>query len=236
MLSVAAVETFFSAITFALTLLLVFKTNSCYARWWEARSKVGLLTSTAHDLARAVSQRMNLLAVLMCICSDKGRRGVWGARLGGRATGSVGDHTVVTLVAPAGKHILAAQQLHCRQVRCKQVRPADTLLPLLLLLLLPGCSLHPGPSAPLDSGHDPLDCCHHVGSEVHGETKVTHQGGAARCATMYIFIQTPGTHQLMMPGGGGGGVRCLTISSNEQLCAVLMSAGCNRGGSYCQQQ
>lgn len=56
MLSVAAVETFFSAITFALTLLLVFKTNSCYARWWEARSKVGLLTSTAHDLARAVSQ------------------------------------------------------------------------------------------------------------------------------------------------------------------------------------
>lgn len=55
MLSVAAVETFFETITFALTLLLVFKTNSSYARWWEARAKVGMLTSTAHDLARAVS-------------------------------------------------------------------------------------------------------------------------------------------------------------------------------------
>jgi predicted membrane chloride channel (bestrophin family) len=50
------VETFFSAITFALTLMLVFKTNSSYSRWWEARSKVGMLTSTAHDLARAVSR------------------------------------------------------------------------------------------------------------------------------------------------------------------------------------
>jgi predicted membrane chloride channel (bestrophin family) len=61
MLSVAAVETFFSAITFALTLLLVFKTNSSYARWWEARAKVGMLTSTAHDLARAVSSLHGLM-------------------------------------------------------------------------------------------------------------------------------------------------------------------------------
>jgi hypothetical protein len=63
MLSVEAVETFFSAITFALTLLLVFKTNSSYARWWEARAKVGLLTSTAHDLARAVSQELQFVVI-----------------------------------------------------------------------------------------------------------------------------------------------------------------------------
>lgn len=60
MLSVEAVETFFQAITFALTLMLVFKTNSSYARWWEARAKVGLLTSTAHDMARAVSGRVQV--------------------------------------------------------------------------------------------------------------------------------------------------------------------------------
>jgi predicted membrane chloride channel (bestrophin family) len=66
MLSVEAVETFFSAITFALTLLLVFKTNSSYARWWEARAKVGLLTSTAHDLARAVSQELHHIDIVVC--------------------------------------------------------------------------------------------------------------------------------------------------------------------------
>lgn len=55
MLSVDAVKTFFQVITFALTLMLVFKTNTCHSRWWEARTKIGLLTSTAHDMARAVS-------------------------------------------------------------------------------------------------------------------------------------------------------------------------------------
>lgn len=52
MLSVSSVQTFFSAITFALTLLLVFKTNSSYSRWWEARKDVGQLVSLVHDLVR----------------------------------------------------------------------------------------------------------------------------------------------------------------------------------------
>ncbi|KAF8056864.1 hypothetical protein HT031_006208 [Scenedesmus sp. PABB004] len=47
-----AVQAIFGAVTFALTLLLVFKTNSSYARWWEARKDVGQLVSLAHNLAR----------------------------------------------------------------------------------------------------------------------------------------------------------------------------------------
>jgi uncharacterized protein CbrC (UPF0167 family) len=54
MLSLQSVQTFFSAITFALTLLLVFKTNSSYARWWEARKDVGQLVSLAHNIVRQV--------------------------------------------------------------------------------------------------------------------------------------------------------------------------------------
>lgn len=57
MLSVSSIQTFFSAITFALTLLLVFKTNSSYARWWEARKDVGQLVSLVHDLVRQVCGR-----------------------------------------------------------------------------------------------------------------------------------------------------------------------------------
>jgi hypothetical protein len=71
MLSIAAVETFFSAITFALTLMLVFKTNSSYSRWWEARSKVGMLTSTAHDLARAVRTHTGAYRARECILPGK---------------------------------------------------------------------------------------------------------------------------------------------------------------------
>lgn len=56
MLSLQSVQTFFSAVTFALTLLLVFKTNSSYARWWEARKDVGQLVSLAHNIARQVRQ------------------------------------------------------------------------------------------------------------------------------------------------------------------------------------
>jgi predicted membrane chloride channel (bestrophin family) len=56
MLSLQSVQTFFSAITFALTLLLVFKTNSSYARWWEARKDVGQLVSLAHNIVRQVGQ------------------------------------------------------------------------------------------------------------------------------------------------------------------------------------
>jgi predicted membrane chloride channel (bestrophin family) len=56
MLSVDSVQTFFGAITFALTLLLVFKTNSSYARWWEARKDVGQLVSFVHNIVRQVRQ------------------------------------------------------------------------------------------------------------------------------------------------------------------------------------
>lgn len=55
MLGLQPVQTFFSAITFALTLLLVFKTNSSYARWWEARKDVGQLVSLAHNIVRQAS-------------------------------------------------------------------------------------------------------------------------------------------------------------------------------------
>jgi predicted membrane chloride channel (bestrophin family) len=54
MLGIQSVQTFFSAITFALTLLLVFKTNSSYARWWEARKDVGQLVSLVQDIVRQV--------------------------------------------------------------------------------------------------------------------------------------------------------------------------------------
>lgn len=52
MLTIQCVQTFFGAITFALTLLLVFKTNASYNRWQDARRAIGMLTSTAHNLAR----------------------------------------------------------------------------------------------------------------------------------------------------------------------------------------
>jgi len=58
MLSMQSVQTFFSAITFALTLLLVFKTNSSYARWWEARKDVGQLVSLVHDIMRQVEDKI----------------------------------------------------------------------------------------------------------------------------------------------------------------------------------
>lgn len=56
MLTIQCVQTFFGAITFALTLLLVFKTNASYNRWQDARRAIGMLTSTAHNLARQVGQ------------------------------------------------------------------------------------------------------------------------------------------------------------------------------------
>ena len=43
---------FFAAITFAVSLLLVFKTNSSYARWWEGRCAWGQITSASQNLVR----------------------------------------------------------------------------------------------------------------------------------------------------------------------------------------
>lgn len=73
MLSIQSVQTFFSAITFALTLLLVFKTNSSYARWWEARKDVGQLVSLVHDIMRQVRTRVALLdstEIVRCVPLD----------------------------------------------------------------------------------------------------------------------------------------------------------------------
>ncbi len=44
-------------ITLALSLLLVFKTNSSYGRFWEARTLWGGLVNLSRDLARLVSGR-----------------------------------------------------------------------------------------------------------------------------------------------------------------------------------
>jgi predicted membrane chloride channel (bestrophin family) len=52
MMTIQCVQTFFGAITFALTLMLVFKNNASYGRWLDARRSLGMLTSTAHNLAR----------------------------------------------------------------------------------------------------------------------------------------------------------------------------------------
>lgn len=52
MMTIQCVQTFFSAITFALTLMLVFKNNTTYGRWLDACRSLGVLTSTAHNLAR----------------------------------------------------------------------------------------------------------------------------------------------------------------------------------------
>jgi predicted membrane chloride channel (bestrophin family) len=73
MLSLQSVQTFFSAITFALTLLLVFKTNSSYARWWEARKDVGQLVSLAHNIVRQVGCQLytaccTVLSLHSCPC------------------------------------------------------------------------------------------------------------------------------------------------------------------------
>lgn len=42
----------FQLISFALSLLLVFRTNSAYARWWEARILWGTLTNRTRDFVR----------------------------------------------------------------------------------------------------------------------------------------------------------------------------------------
>lgn len=41
-----------SMTSFALSLLMIFRTNSCYARWWEARTAWGLVVAAARNLVR----------------------------------------------------------------------------------------------------------------------------------------------------------------------------------------
>ena len=41
-----------SMTSFALSLLMIFRTNSCYTRWWEARTAWGLVVAAARNLVR----------------------------------------------------------------------------------------------------------------------------------------------------------------------------------------
>lgn len=45
------ITTVHSLLGFVLSLLLVFRTNSAYDRWWEARKQWGALTNTSRNLA-----------------------------------------------------------------------------------------------------------------------------------------------------------------------------------------
>ncbi|KAJ9511283.1 hypothetical protein QJQ45_017130 [Haematococcus lacustris] len=49
--------------SFALSLLLVFRTNASYARWEEARRKFGTITTTARDIARQAFSWLPMSAV-----------------------------------------------------------------------------------------------------------------------------------------------------------------------------
>lgn len=42
----------FQLMSFVLSLLLVFRTNSAYGRWWEARTLWGLITQLTRDIMR----------------------------------------------------------------------------------------------------------------------------------------------------------------------------------------
>eukprot|EP00879_Flechtneria_rotunda_P031097 GHRR01033941.1.p1 GENE.GHRR01033941.1~~GHRR01033941.1.p1 ORF type:complete len:228 (+),score=50.69 GHRR01033941.1:112-795(+) len=97
MLSLQSVQTFFSAITFALTLLLVFKTNSSYARWWEARKDVGQLVSCAHNLVRQVCRQMP------CQKSQPRQQSSLG-RLGKAACSRLGSNTACARMSQARQH------------------------------------------------------------------------------------------------------------------------------------
>lgn len=48
----------FSSTSFALSLLLVFRTNTSYARWLEARSIWGGITNRCRDIIRQVGSLM----------------------------------------------------------------------------------------------------------------------------------------------------------------------------------
>lgn len=48
----------FNLTSFALSLLMLYKTNSSYARWWEARTHLGQLYINVRSVMRMVSQRM----------------------------------------------------------------------------------------------------------------------------------------------------------------------------------
>ena len=50
------VDEAYKYITFALSLLIVFKTNSSYSRWWEARIIWGRMFNFARHLTRQVSE------------------------------------------------------------------------------------------------------------------------------------------------------------------------------------
>jgi predicted membrane chloride channel (bestrophin family) len=50
----------FNLTTFALSLLLVFRTNSSYSRWWEARMVWGAVVNLSRNFARQVGPMAGL--------------------------------------------------------------------------------------------------------------------------------------------------------------------------------
>lgn len=50
----------FQLTSFALSLLLVFRTNSSYSRWYEGRRRFGRITTTCRDICRQVGQPCDL--------------------------------------------------------------------------------------------------------------------------------------------------------------------------------
>lgn len=61
----------FQLTSFALSLLLVFRTNSSYSRWYEGRRRFGRITTTCRDILRQVR--------LACAC-DTHQQGLPGIR------------------------------------------------------------------------------------------------------------------------------------------------------------
>jgi ion channel-forming bestrophin family protein len=57
----------FLLMSFAVSLLLVFRTNSSYGRWWEARKAYGMLYHVCRDLARLVRPATRMKTLLLCM-------------------------------------------------------------------------------------------------------------------------------------------------------------------------
>ena len=70
----AATNAPLSLTSFALSLLLVFRTNTSYSRWAEARSIWGGVTNRSRDTLRQVRHQLPItLHAWLCIYQDKER-------------------------------------------------------------------------------------------------------------------------------------------------------------------
>lgn len=54
----------FQLTSFALSLLLVFRTNSSYGRWYEGRRRFGRITTTCRDICRQVRNERHVAACI----------------------------------------------------------------------------------------------------------------------------------------------------------------------------